>query len=133
MKTIFASEIMITPVISAREDASVRDVALQLLSGVFSGMPVTDYENKITGIISELDIIKAVKNGKDLTATLVSDIMTTDPVTAREDATAEEFIRIMEEFYLIRLPIVKDEKLVGIVSRSDVLRAIVDPKIVSCR
>ena len=133
MKTIFASEIMTTPVISAREDASVRDVALQLLSGVFSGMPVTDYENKITGIISELDIIKSVKNGKDLTATLVSDIMTTDPVTAREDATAEEFIRIMEEFYIIRLPIVKDEKLVGIVSRSDVLRAIVDPKIVSCR
>ena len=133
MKTIFASEIMTTPVISAREDASVRDVALQLLSGVFSGMPVTDYENKITGIVSELDIIKAVKNGKDLTATKVSEIMTTDPVTAREDATAEEFIRIMEEFYIIRLPIVKDEKLVGIVSRSDVLRAIVDPKIVSCR
>jgi CBS domain-containing protein len=133
MKTIYASEIMTTPVISAREDASVRDVALELLSGVFSGMPVTDYENNIIGIISELDIIKAEKNGKDLKNTLVSEIMTPDPVTAREDASAEEFIRIMEEFYIIRLPIVRDGKLVGIVSRSDVLRAVVDPKIVSHR
>ena len=131
MKAIYASEIMTTPVISAREDASARDVALELISGVFSGMPVTDYENRIIGIISELDIIKAVKNGNDLKNTLVSEIMTPDPVTAREDASAEEFIRIMEEFYIIRLPIVRDGKLVGIVSRSDVLRAVVDPKIVS--
>ncbi|MGV7221939.1 MAG: CBS domain-containing protein [Nitrospinales bacterium] len=133
MKAIYASEIMTTPVISAREDASARDVALELLSGVFSGMPVTDYENNIIGIISELDIIKAVKNENDLKNTLVSEIMTPDPVTAVEDATAEEFIRIMEEFYIIRLPVVRDGKLVGIVSRSDVLRAIVDPKIVSHR
>jgi len=133
MKPIYASEIMTTPVVSAREDASARDVALELLSGVFSGMPVTDYDNRIIGIVSELDIIKAVKNGKDLKNTLVSEIMTPEPVTAREDATAEEFIKVMEEFYIVRLPIVREGKLVGIVSRSDVLRAVVDPKIVSFR
>ena len=128
MKKILASEIMTRPVISAKENASARDVALQLLSGVFSGMPVTDDEGKIVGIITELDIIKAVKNGKELVRTTAADIMTPDPVTAREDATIEEFVRTMEEFNIIRLPIVKDGKLVGIVSRGDVLRSLIEPE-----
>lgn len=131
MKTKIASEIMTRPVISAKEQASARDVALQMISGVFSGMPVTNEEGKVVGIVTELDIIKAVKNGKELVRTTAGDIMTPDPVTAREDATIEELIGIMEEFHIIRLPIVKDGKLVGVVSRGDVLRSLIEPEFVA--
>lgn len=126
-----ASEIMTRPVISARENASARDVALQLLTGLFSGMPVTNDEGKVVGIITELDLLKAVQEGKELVRTTARDIMTPDAVTAREDATVEEFIGIMEEFNIIRLPIVKDDKLVGIVSRSDILRSLIEPEFVT--
>ena len=54
--------------------------------------------------------------------------MTLDVATAREDATVAEFISIMEEFHIIRLPIVRDDKLVGIVARCDVLRSFIEPE-----
>ena len=123
-----ASEIMTRPVISARENASARDVALQLMTGHFSGMPVTDDDGKVVGIVTEFDILKAVQDGKELGRTIAKDIMTPDAVTARVDATVEEFITIMEEFHIIRLPIVRDDKLVGIVARCDVLRSFIEPE-----
>lgn len=126
-----ASEIMTRPVISAREDASARDVALQLITGNFSGMPVTNEEGRILGVITELDLLKAVQNGKGLVRCTAKDVMTPEAVTAREDATVEEFIAIMEEFNIIRLPIVKDGKLVGIVSRGDILRSFIVPEFVT--
>jgi CBS domain-containing protein len=126
-----ASEIMMKPVISARENASARDVALQLMAGLFSGMPVTNDEGKVVGIITELDLLKAVMDGKELVRTTAKDIMTPDVATAREDATVEEFIKIMEEFNIIRLPIVKDDKLVGIVSRCDILKSLIEPEFVT--
>ena len=126
-----ASDIMTRPVISAKENASARDVALQLMTGLFSGMPVTNDEGKLVGIVTELDLLKAVQDGKELVRTTARDIMTPDAVTAREDATVEEFIAIMKEFNIIRLPIVKDGKLVGIVSRSDILRSLIEPEFVT--
>ena len=126
-----ASDIMTRPVISAKENASARDVALQLMTGLFSGMPVTNDEGKVVGVITEMDLLKAVQDGKELASTTAKDIMTPDAVTARVDATVEEFIAIMEEFHIIRLPIVKDGKLVGIVSRSDILRSLIEPEFVT--
>ena len=123
-----ASEIMTKPVISARENACARDVALQLMSGLFSGMPVTDDEGRVVGIVTELDLLMAAKAGKELGGTMVKEIMTPDVATASEDATVAEFISIMEEFHIIRLPIVKDGKLVGIVARCDVLRCFIEPE-----
>ena len=84
-----ASEIMTRPVISARENASARDVALQLMNGLFSGMPVTNAEGKVVGIITELDLLKAVQDGKELVRTTAKDIMTPDVATAREDACVQ--------------------------------------------
>ena len=126
-----ASDIMTRPVISAKENASARDVALQLMTGHFSGMPVTDDDGKVVGIVTEFDILKAVQDGKELGRTTAKDIMTQDVATARVDATVEEFILLMEEFHIIRLPIVKDGKLVGIVSRSDILRSLIEPEFVT--
>jgi CBS domain-containing protein len=126
-----AAEIMTRPVISARENASARDVALQLMTGHFSGMPVTNDGGKVVGIVTEFDILKAVQGGKELGRTTARDIMTQDVATAKEDATVEEFILLMEEFHILRLPIVKDDKLVGIVSRSDILRSLIEPEFVT--
>lgn len=125
MKMKKASELMTRPVISAKENASARDIALQLLTGLYSGMPVTNDAGEIVGIVTELDILRAVKEGKELSGTTAKEIMTVDVAKATTEATGEEMIKIMEEFNIIRLPIVKEGKLVGIVARCDILRSLI--------
>ncbi|MCH8312864.1 MAG: CBS domain-containing protein [Nitrospinae bacterium] len=54
-----------------------------------------------------------------------------DVVTTSEGATVEELIKTMTAFHIIRLPIVQDDNLVGIVSRGDVLRSLIEPEFVA--
>ena len=71
MKMKKASELMTRPVISAKENASVRDIALQLIVGLYSGMPVTNDNGEMVGIVTELDILEAAKDGKELAGTTI--------------------------------------------------------------
>jgi CBS-domain-containing membrane protein len=77
MKTLKASDIMVRPVVSARKNAAARDIALQLLTGLYSGMPVTDDRGHVIGVVSEFDLLGAVQAGKQLTKTTAEEFMTT--------------------------------------------------------
>jgi CBS domain-containing protein len=128
MKDLDASEVMTQPVVSAKKSTRIRDVALQLMNGVYSGMPVTESGGKLVGIITELDILHAVNDGKEFSTTATGDIMTTDIVTAKTDTPITEIIGLMDKYNIIRLPIVKNGKLVGIVSRGDILNYLLEPE-----
>jgi len=131
MKNLKASDVMTRPVVSARPKASARDVVLQLTTGLYSGMPVTEEDGKIVGIITELDLLSAVADGKELAKTTAEDIMSRDVVTVNPGTPVTEIIPIMQARNLIRVPVVKGGKLVGIVSRSDILRALIEPEFVT--
>src|SRR3972149_5218893 len=60
MKNLKAGDVMTRPVVSARKNASARDIAMQLLSGLYSGLPVTDDEGRGGGIVTEFDLILQV-------------------------------------------------------------------------
>ncbi len=127
-----AFEVMVRPVISARKNASARDIALQLMNGLYSGMPVTDEDGKVIGVITEIDILNAIMAGKKLEKTVAGDIMTTEVVTVDPDTSVSEIIKIMNEKKIIRIPVVsKEGKLRGVVSRSDILRARIEPEFVT--
>jgi len=129
MRDLQASEIMVRPVVSARMNASVRDVALQLLTGLYSGMPVTDDHGKVVGVITEMDILKALMNDQELVRITAEDIMNKLPIMVDQDAPVSDIIRIMMERNIIRVPVVDAEmKLVGIVSRCDILKAQIEPE-----
>lgn len=128
MKDLDASEVMTQPVISAKKSTRIRDVALQLVNGVYSGMPVTESGGKLVGIITELDILHAVNDGKEFSTTATGDVMTTNIVTANTDTPITEIMGLMDKFHIIRLPIVKNGKLVGIVSRGDILNYLLEPE-----
>jgi CBS domain-containing protein len=131
MKDLKASDVMNRPVVSARPKASARDVVLQLNSGLYSGMPVTEGAGKVVGIITELDLLRAVAEGKELAKTTAEDIMSRDVVTVSPDTPVIEIIQFMYDKNLIRVPVVKEGKLVGIVSRSDILRSLIEPEFVT--
>ena len=126
-----ASEIMTRPAISAKVKASARDIALQFINEHYSGMPVTEEDGKVIGIVTEIDILNAINDGKELSRTTASDIMTPEVVSANPDTPITEMIKMMEEFHIIRLPVVQDNKLIGVVSRGDIIRNLVEPEFMS--
>ena len=123
-----AIDIMNRPVLAAAKSTSARDLAIQMLMGGFSGIPITERDGTVAGIVSELDIIRALRAGKNLDSVTATEIMTAEVIAVNVDATVEEIMEIMDTKQIVRVPVLEDGKLVGVVSRPDVLRAAIEPK-----
>ena len=118
------SEIMETRVIAAKTNATCTSLAQKMLSGFISGLPVTDDEGHVIGVVTEFDILKVLLNGANLSKT-AKDIMSDKPICLEANQSVEEAIDLMTRHHIMRIPVVSGGKLVGIVSRTDVLRAFV--------
>lgn len=123
-----ASEVMQRPVLATTLRASVRDVATQIVFNEISGMPVTDKDGKVLGVITEADILAALMDGKTLDNLTAEDIMSTDPITVDMDTPIEEVMRVLEEQGVLRVPVTSQGKVVGIISRRDIVRAVLEPE-----
>jgi CBS domain-containing protein len=131
MKDLKASDIMVRHVMFGKKNASARSVALQLLTGSHSGMPVTDEDGKVVGVVTEFDLLKAALQGRELVKTTAEDLMSQDVATADINTPVVEIITTMTEKNIIRLPITAEGKLVGVVSRSDILKHLIEPELVA--
>ncbi len=100
----------------------------QLLSGLFSGLPVVDSEGEVVGVVTEFDLLKAFREGKDLQSIKAEDIMTVPPLCIQEDTTLEVTIPKMIEHGVTRLPVVRNRRIVGVVSRANILTQLVEVK-----
>ena len=141
-----AHQIMTRPVISVTPETTIVDAANTMLQKHVSGLPVVDAAGKLVGIISEGDFIRRSeigtqrKRGRFLRFILgpgqeavdfvrehgrkIAEIMTPEPVTVGEDTSLEEIVRLMEKNHVKRLPVTRGDKIVGIVSRSNLLQAV---------
>lgn len=131
MKELKAKDIMTRPVLSARKNASARDIALQLLSGLFSGMPVTDEDGRVIGMVTEFDLLGNICEGKELSKLTAEDIMSENTITADVNTPVRDILNIMLDKNVIRLPITEEGRLVGIVARCDILKAYIEPEFVT--
>lgn len=121
---IVARDIMNKNVIAAKKQALGRSLAEKLLTGKYSGMPVVDENNKIVGVISEFDLLKAMDHGKPLEKITAQEIMSAKPICVSENTPVEDVIHIMTKHNIVRVPVVRDEIPVGIISRSDILKCV---------
>jgi CBS domain-containing protein len=141
-----AHQIMTRPVISVTPETTIVDAANTMLQKHVSGLPVVDAAGKLVGIISEGDFIRRSeigtqrKRGRFLKFILgpgqeaidfvrehgrkIAEIMTPEPVTISEDTPLEEIVQLMEKNNVKRLPVTRGNKIVGIVSRSNLLQAV---------
>ena len=119
-------KVMSRPVLATTERASVQDIARQLVRAGISGMPVADREGNIVGIITEYDIVKAILENKQLDSLKASEIMQKETITLEVEADISEALKIFQEKHIVRVPVTENGKLVGILSRIDALKGILE-------
>jgi len=126
-----AKDIMNKIVTAAKKNTIGRDLAIKLLSGMYSGLPVVDNKGKVVGVVSEFDLLKAIKEGKKLEQVTAEDIMSKKPICVTENTPVDEIIDLMTKHNIIRVPVVRNDNLVGVISRCDILSSIVEPEFVT--
>lgn len=143
-----AEDIMSTDVVTVETGSSIEEVVELLSQHPFSGLPVLDKEGRLVGIVSEYDlliqksplnyprfinILGGIIHLEDLSAfnrklkkalaMQVDEVMTSDLVTVEKKTPLDEIARLMVKEKVNRLPVVEGEKLVGIITRADIVKA----------
>ena len=117
-------QVMRRPVLATGARSGVRGIASLLVRAGISGMPVTDSEGNIVGIITEYDLLNAILENKKLEELKAEDIMQKETITLEVEADLSEAIKIFKEKHIVRVPVTENGKLVGILSRIDALNGI---------
>ena len=141
-----AKDIMTPSVVSIAPDASISAAAHLMLQNKFSGLPVIDSSGQLVGIVTEGDFLRRIEIGTERrrrrwteffigpgrladeysrsSGRTVSDVMTQDVQTVGLDASLEEIVRMMERHRIKRVPVVEAGRVVGIVTRANLLLAL---------
>lgn len=136
-------EIMTSPAFSVHEGAPLGEAVQLMVKSRVTGLPVVDDGNRVVGIISEADLLKADLEPDPRAhmrvshqpagpmSTTVGQVMTAHPHTVREDTDVAEVAHTFATTSWKSLPVVRGEVLLGVISRSDVIRMMAssDPEI----
>jgi CBS domain-containing protein len=114
-------------VVTAKPSVTLRE-ACEVMSKLHIGSLVIMEENRITGIITSTDVLKAIARGENPDKTTLSEIMSRNVITIAPDERIEKAVEIMMEKKIKRLPVVENDKLIGIVTASDII--VVEPKLI---
>ena len=87
----------------------------------YGSIPIVDEEGILIGLVTEYDLLQAMIDGRDLRTVLASEIMSTHPLKVTEDQTLVQVADLFQDRYVTRVPVVRNNKLVGILARRDLL------------
>ncbi len=140
-------DIMTRIVVSVDPDATVLQAARLMLKHHISGLPVVNKKGKLVGVLSEGDFLRRSETHTERRRSRwlefvmgpgriasdyvhshgnkVSEVMTREVKTVGEDASLEDIVELMEQHRIKRVPVLRDEKMVGIVTRSNLMHAMV--------
>ena len=139
-------DVMTSPAVSITPDSSVLQAVRVMLQRHISGLPVVDKEGRLVGIVTEGDFLRRTETGTERRrprwlefllgpgrladeythshGRKVYEIMTADPLTVGEETSLDEVVRLMEKRRIKRLPVVRGNEVVGIVSRANLVHAL---------
>src|SRR5215470_9507530 len=141
-----AVDVMTREIVSVAPDASVLEAVRLMLQRRISGLPVIDAAGSLQGIVTEGDFLRRVETGTErkrsrfiefllgpgrlateyvhASGRKVSEVMTPDVHTVTEDAPLEQVVHLMERHRVKRIPVVRGDQVVGIVTRANLMRAL---------
>lgn len=147
---MLARDIMTRDVLTVHRSDRIDKVVKLMVDHRISGVPVVDEDNHVVGMVTEKDLmikasdfkipfyitlfdsiiflenpIKFNEHLKKYTASKVEDVMTTRVYTVDEDAEVSEIVKLMTKKDINRVPVVRHQKLVGIITRNDIMKALV--------
>jgi CBS domain-containing protein len=138
-----AGDVMTTGAATVRPDASLADAARILIEHRISGLPVVDAVGRLVGILTEQDFLRQEDGARprwldvllredekhatlhQLRSRRVADVMSRQPISVGVETPVDHLLDLMEHHGIKRLPVVQDGSVVGIVSRSNLLEAMV--------
>ena len=140
------ADVMTREVVSISPDASVMEAVRLMLQHKISGLPVIDAAGNLQGVVTEGDFLRRVETGTErkrsrfvefllgpgrladeythASGRKVGEVMTPDVRTVPEDAPLEQVVHLMERHRVKRIPVVRGAKMVGIVTRKNLMRAL---------
>jgi CBS domain-containing protein len=141
-----ASDVMTPQVVTVSPDAPILEAARLMLNSRISGLPVVDSRGRLTGIVTEGDFLRRAETGTERRRSRwlefllgpgrlatdyvhshgrkIEEVMTADPRTVSEDTPLEKVVHEMERNHIKRLPVMRGDQLVGIISRANLIRAL---------
>jgi CBS domain-containing protein len=141
-----AADVMTNEVITVGEDASVQEAAKLLAQHGISAVPVVDRDKRVVGMVSEGDLLHRAETGTErrrawwleMVASTnqlageyvkshsgsVKDVMKRDVISVTEETTVADIAILLETNRIKRVPVLRDDRLVGIVSRANLVRAL---------
>lgn len=142
------ADVMTQPAITVTPETTIAEAARLLLQHRISGLPVVDQGETVVGVFTEGDLLRRIETGTErrhagwlefliapgrlaeeyahANARKVGEVMTTDVVAVAPQEPLAEVVRLMERHHIKRLPVIEKGRLVGIVSRANLVQALLD-------
>jgi len=122
MSLLTIKDVMVTDLVTVTADLNVKE-AVKVMNDFEIGCLIVVEDGKAVGILTERDVLKrVVEKGKDPEKTLVKDVMSKPLIVVNPEMGLEEAIETMFKNKIKKLPVVKDGKLVGLVTFTDIAR-----------
>lgn len=122
IEKLSAKDIMLEDIITSSPDDLVAAAKLKMVRANIGGVPVIE-NNKLTGLITHRDVLLA---GSEAMGLKVSDLMSKNLSTVSKDTEIKEISRIMADTGYQRIPVVENQKLIGLITQSCIIRAVAD-------
>lgn len=121
-KSLTVQQVMQDVVVTCRPHTTGLEIARLLTEWNIGSLPVVEDNKTLVGLVSESDLLDAILEGKDLHLVTAADLMSHEQlVTVTEDQSILEVADLFQNRYLIRVPVVRRNTLVGIVARRDIV------------
>jgi CBS domain-containing protein len=126
-----AGAIMTPSLVTVRPDASIEEAIDLLLRAQISGLPVVDEDGRLVGVITEFALL-AIAYDRRVKNHTVSQHMSRDLITVDVDDPMSRVADLCIVHRVRRVPVIKDGRMVGVIARRDVLRALVENSVEAC-
>lgn len=108
-------------------DSNGREIAYKFISSGYPGLPVVDGRMEVAGVVTEYDLLRAIRDGAEMEQIVAGKIMSGAPITADTETPVKKLIEMMIDNHITIIPIVSSKKFIGAVTRQEVIEAHVDP------